>query len=319
MFAIIRTSKEEDQLMNVIQGRTWLGIGVTLCVLAGASASRAADEGKDEQPAAAPLPPVAATIDGDPLFVAEVDVMLDSILKSRANKTKEITRAKAETLDQLINRRLALLAMQKDGGYLDDAEIEKGMNKLKAQMAAQQLTLEQYAVQRGVTAEVFRKELAWQSGWGKYLERYMSEGLETYFKEHHADYDGTLVRASHIVLRTERPNESFEQVVERSKKIRAEIEAGKISFEEAAERYSVGPSRRKAGDLGYFPRYGVMLEPFAKAAFELQKDGLSEPVMTPFGVHLIRVTDVRRGNKQWTEVVDLMKSHRGRLVREARQ
>ncbi len=50
-----------------------------------------------------------------------------------------------------------------------------------------------------------------------------------------------------------------------------------------------------------------MSEEFSKAAFALDKGQISEPVVSSFGVHLIRATDVKPGNKQWTEVVDQMR------------
>ena len=87
-------------------------------------------------------------------------------------------------------------------------------------------------------------------------------------------------------------------------KIREAIEAGKITFEQAAERFSVGPSRAQGGDLGFFPRRGVMSDTFSNAAFALEKDQISQPVESPYGVHLIRVTDTKPGTKQWTEVVN---------------
>ena len=51
----------------------------------------------------------------------------------------------------------------------------------------------------------------------------------------------------------------------------------------------------RLGDLGEFPRVGLMVEPFAKAAFELQPFQISNPVETQFGVHLILVTQTKPG------------------------
>ena len=95
---------------------------------------------------------------------------------------------------------------------------------------------------------------------------------------------------------------------QQAESLRADILAGKITFEKAAEEHSAGPSRSKGGDLGYIPRHGLMDEAFARAAFALKKDEISPPVATVFGIHLIKVLDVKPGTKQWTDVRDALRS-----------
>lgn len=94
--------------------------------------------------------------------------------------------------------------------------------------------------------------------------------------------DVTEVRASHILVKT-RPE---------AVKIRKEIINGDISFEEAAEKYSLCPSSANGGDLGYFKR-GQMVQPFSDVAFDLKVGQISDPVGTKFGWHLIKVVDKR--------------------------
>ena len=94
--------------------------------------------------------------------------------------------------------------------------------------------------------------------------------------------DVTEVRASHILVKT-RPE---------AVKIRKEIVNGDISFEDAAEKYSLCPSSVNGGDLGYFKR-GRMVQPFSDVAFDLKVGQISDPVGTKFGWHLIKVVDKR--------------------------
>ena len=90
----------------------------------------------------------------------------------------------------------------------------------------------------------------------------------------------TMVRASHILVDTK----------EEALKIKADIENGKISFEDAAAKYSKCPSgSRSGGDLGGFGR-GQMVKPFEDAAFKAPVGEITEPVQTQFGYHLIKVT-----------------------------
>lgn len=87
------------------------------------------------------------------------------------------------------------------------------------------------------------------------------------------------VRASHILVKTKEQAES----------IREDIINGR-SFAEAAKEYSLCPSGKQGGDLGYFG-HGVMVPEFDKAAFELPLNIVSEPIKTQFGWHLLVVTD----------------------------
>jgi len=90
------------------------------------------------------------------------------------------------------------------------------------------------------------------------------------------------VRASHILVDTEAE----------ALKIKADIEADKITFADAAMRYSKCPSKRNGGDLGFFGR-GQMVKPFETAVFTLPLNTVSDPVRTQFGYHLIVVTAER--------------------------
>lgn len=95
--------------------------------------------------------------------------------------------------------------------------------------------------------------------------------------------DKSEVRASHILLDTQ----------DEALKIKNDIENNKITFEQAAAKYSKCPSgQRSGGDLGYFGK-GQMVKPFETAAFTLPINTVSEPVKTQFGYHLIKVTGIK--------------------------
>ena len=260
-----------------------------------------------EDPAAKPdAPVIAAIVNGDPIYVAEVESILAKARGGRGG-WRPTPAMQAETLRQIVNQRVAEDALNRDEAYVKKSEVDAALKKLEAQAKSQRLSLEQFIAARGASVNTVRHELAWQIGWPKYVEGNLADALEGYIKEHHKDYDGTLVRVSHILLRPERPAEGVSQMIEHAEKIRAEIEAEKLTFEQAAEKYSAGPSRHKGGDLGFFPRSGVMVEEFSKAAFALAKGEISQPIQSAFGVHLIRATDIRPGNRQWTEAVAQMK------------
>ena len=86
------------------------------------------------------------------------------------------------------------------------------------------------------------------------------------------------VKASHILV-----NKHSEAV-----RILEEIKKG-ADFAELAKKYSMCPSGKKGGNLGFFQR-GQMVKEFEQTAFSLRKGELSEIVKTQFGYHIIKRT-----------------------------
>jgi peptidyl-prolyl cis-trans isomerase D len=76
----------------------------------------------------------------------------------------------------------------------------------------------------------------------------------------------------------------------RAAAIRAEVLGGQKFEEVAARESSDSVSARQGGDLGRGPK-GRFVPEFENAAYALQVGQLSEPVMSPFGFHVIRVDD----------------------------
>jgi peptidyl-prolyl cis-trans isomerase D len=114
-----------------------------------------------------------------------------------------------------------------------------------------------------------------------------------YFDRHRREFDQPAeVKASHILIRMD-PKATDEQKLTAKLKIeniRTEIAKG-LDFAEAAKKYSEDPgSAKQGGDLGFF-KEGMMVPAFEKAAFALKVGELSQPVLSPFGYHIIKVLD----------------------------
>jgi peptidyl-prolyl cis-trans isomerase D len=103
------------------------------------------------------------------------------------------------------------------------------------------------------------------------------------------------VKASHILIRVQNPNEAqMAQMLVDS--LKTAIESKKITFEQAAKDNSQDGSASQGGDLGWFGKK-VMVAPFERAAFHAEKNELVV-AQTQFGFHLIKVTEQGKKSKQ---------------------
>jgi peptidyl-prolyl cis-trans isomerase C len=116
------------------------------------------------------------------------------------------------------------------------------------------------------------------------LEKNLTEDAlrQAYAAQYEQGAQGKEVRARHILVKTKAEAEA----------LIAQLQKG-ASFAELAKAQSTDISKMQGGDLGWFD-YNTMVEPFAKAAFALEKGAYTrQPVETPFGWHVILVEDTR--------------------------
>ena len=101
----------------------------------------------------------------------------------------------------------------------------------------------------------------------------------------------TQTRARHVLLRTS-PQVTAEVASRRLAEYKRQIESRSRSFEDTARQVSEDGSAAAGGDLGWSSP-GVMVPEFEEAMNGLPINGLSEPVVSRFGVHLIQVLERR--------------------------
>lgn len=197
---------------------------------------------------------ILATVGGMPITDEDVNDFLRE-LGPRAQSYMSPEGRKV-VLNQLIGNKLLLLDAKRN---LLEAEPE-----FKAQLAKlKDSLLASYATEKAISAVRVSDKDA-EDYYNNNKERFVSE--ET-------------VNASHILVDSE----------EKANEILAKINAGEISFEDAAVENSSCPSKANGGNLGDFGR-GQMVPEFDKAVFEMEVGTIcAAPVKTQFGYHLIKL------------------------------
>ena len=129
-----------------------------------------------------------------------------------------------------------------------------------------------------------------------------AEDIQRHYEDNQKQYSTPeQVRASHILFKTEGKDEA--DVKKQAEEVLAKVKAPGSDFAKLANQYTeeeIGKTR--GGDLDFFER-GRMAKEFEDAAFALQPGEVSGLVKSPFGYHIIKVTDRKPASKRSLEEV----------------
>jgi peptidyl-prolyl cis-trans isomerase C len=263
----------------------------------------------------------AATVNGHPIMESEIEKRLTSMMERRAGGQTVPPEVLAQARQRLRPRILDGLI----DNHLLDEEVERAHVTVTDDELREELdrSLRAYLLRGGVTREEFAQQL--EARVKKPLDEFLAERVkdpdfkqavlharflqEKFPKETRVSseeiktrYEKDLervyskpasVKASHILIGTDKLKTEEERLAARkeAESILAEVRQPGADFAALARQHSTCPSKARGGDLGFFPRQGAMVEPFAAAAFALQPGETSDIVETRFGYHIIRVTD----------------------------
>ena len=242
---------------------------------------------------------VVARVGKIPVYRSEFEAALKRIGIARVPSAEQRQRLEAELLEQLVNERLLQQVVVAEKIAVDEDEVSQIVVRMRSQLSDRRIEFDTFLAHNGRDEQSLREQVKLELALKKMLAAELtSEALAAAFEKHRREIDGTRLRASHIVLRPDpaRGADALPALIRKADEIRREILKGTISFADAARRHSAGPSRRQGGDIGYFPRHGIMHEDFAREAFALAKGDVSKPFATPSGVHILMVTGVEPGN-----------------------
>jgi peptidyl-prolyl cis-trans isomerase C len=313
------------------------GLSLAVVLVAWSSArAQAPVAPKGEENAA---PAVAATVNGQPIYEALIQRYLERVPPARRAEARA-DHLNAAIDDMLVEQYLAQLQVP-----VDAAAVEKKLDEWKAELKKAGKEFAKVLQEMRLSEAELRGHLMAELRWEKFAgERAADAVLRQQFEANKVLFDGTMVQARHILLT---PPANDPQAVEAARRqlaaIKKEIEdkvtAGMAKvpadadnltrekartslidevFGQAARDKSVCPSKTQGGDVGWFQRSGIMVEPFARAAFALKPYTMSDVVQTRFGVHLILLTNRKNGQEvKFEDVKDEVRDNCFERLREA--
>jgi len=230
---------------------------------------------------------------------------VDFAIMTRQIKPEDRAAREPQLIDELVDRQLIR-------GFLIRRKITAPADDL-----AYQIQVAEEAIKRagddpakllpklGYTPERLKSELGLPLAWQVYVRQTITlPQTKDYFEQHKAELDGTQLKGRQIFLKLP-PKPSDSEVAAKTnqlKEIKAQIESGKISFADAAGKYSESPSKDQGGDVGQFGFRGKLPTPVVQDAFRLKVNEISAPIVSAFGVHLMQVTERLPGDLSLEDV-----------------
>ena len=245
-----------------------------------------------------PVEKVVAVVGDRPILHSEVEEFLSESGSSLTDNYLEDfqTREYLDVLEQLVEEQLLVYAAIDAGYYPTDAEIQtlvdEEMANLPDQFPAESEIAWDY---RDYLSVILGNRMAAQTFLGSRVQialRDMPINPETFLISN-VELVENIVMPKHvgwIYLPVLPSGADLDQAVDDIMQLRDQILNGE-SFEELAAQWSDDGSAINGGALGVFGP-GEMTPAFEDAVFSLEIGEISLPVITPFGVHIIRLDSI---------------------------
>ena len=260
----------------------------------------------DSMNTADPASPVAR-VNGKVIPKSELDrAVLGIVLQNGMDPSKAsffLQEFGPQILDQLVQRELLYQEALREGHAVPPEEFESTLAGFSGNFNSP----EEFSAalqERGLTEETFREDFLKQMAISRYIENTIvpmasipDETVREAYDQNPSNFEvPEEVKASHILIQVAEsdPQEKKDEALERAKEITSLARQEGADFAQLARERSEGPTAPAGGDLGFFLR-GRMAKPFEDVAFSMEVGRISDPVLTQFGYHVIKVTDRREG------------------------
>ena len=254
---------------------------------------------------------VIATVNGENILRMELDKILDKA-KKRMSKTN-LHLVEEKIINDLITQAVLKQFIKKENIQIDpnriESEIATFKENIKKNPQTKDKSLETLLEEQGGSLAELRVALDISFAIDEYMEKtILEEEVEKYFTENIGNFNGEVISASHILVDTKGVEDEakLKEAKEKIDKIKKELDEG-ADFVQLAKAYSDCPSAKAGGDLGPIKR-GEMVKEFTDVAYATEVNGISDPVKTQFGYHIIKVTSKDEGKDvKFEEVKDKVK------------
>ena len=265
---------------------------------------------------------VVATVNDEVILLSQLDEAVNIFLhqldkvQRRPDSEWEQRALQRRVLEELVDKTLIEAFAEKTGVEASEEEIDRAIEDVMTRAHIDRAQLEKAFQRDGIRYQEYRDQIRDQIIKAKLIQREIrsridiqDEQIQGYYLDHPEEFrteQGMVLRHILFPLPNDPTPEQVEAARVKAERVRQEILAG-LPFEEAARTYSQDQTAAQGGWLGFF-RKGTLSPGMEKAVEGLPEGEVSEPVLTPLGVHLLTVQERTTGDlRPLDKVRDLIK------------
>ncbi len=259
-----------------------------------------------------PLDRVAAIVDNDVVMTSQLNQRLDDLRRQLAERGTQLPPddvLREQVLDRLVVESIQLQMGERAGIRIDDATL----NQTMAQLAQRNnVTPEEFraALERdGISYNQAREQIRREMIINRVRQRRVAERIQVSDQEVRNFLNSemgrietaTEYRLAMIVLPISETASASEvsEIAETANEIYQELREG-ADFTSLAVARSRGDTALEGGELGW-RRSAQLPGPFASAVASLDVDGVTQPLRSPAGFHILKLLETRGGDGQMVE------------------
>ena len=272
---------------------------VFLAVFASASEVRA-------QSTLTPVDKIVAVVDEDIILRSELDQALSGIRRQYAGRENQLPPndvLERQVLERLTLVRLQLQRAEATGVKVTDTEVDDAITRILRQNKIDFNQLQQQLLQDGFSLAEFRRTMHDELMVQKLRQRVIESRSDVSPSELEIALASSTARKGEVrlsVLLIGVPDGASPEQVDtartKAEGVKKLIDEGSIDFTAAAIRYSDAGQALEGGDLGW-RRYDQVPPSFADLVAGMNIGDVSQPMRTPSGFYLIKLTDRRETSK----------------------
>jgi peptidyl-prolyl cis-trans isomerase SurA len=249
---------------------------------------------------------IVAVVDEDIILRSELDQALAGIRRQYAGRENQLPPSdvlERQVLERLTLVRLQLQRAEATGVRVTDTEVDDAITRILRQNKIDFAQLQQQLLADGFSLSEFRRTMREELMVQKLRQRVLDSRSDVSPSELEIALASGVQRKGEVrlsVLLIGVPDGASPEQVDtargKAEGVKKLIDDGGIDFTAAAIRYSDAGQALEGGDLGW-RRYDQVPPSFADLVSGMEVGDVSQPMRTPSGFYLIKVTDKRDTSK----------------------
>ena len=217
-----------------------------------------------------------------------------------------------QIIDSLVNQKLLKAGAEELGVTVDSAEVDTYVKSMRDNFDSDEAWADALS-QAGFTEDEYRESITnslIQQGVSAHFEQESQPSDEDLLEsaKMYASYYNGAKRSSHILFAAD------DEATARD--VLARIKAGTLDFAEAAKQYSTDSSAENGGDVGW-DRANSFVAAYQDALDALALNEVSDLVVSDYGIHIIKCTEIYNAPEEVTSIEDLPEAFRDTITSQA--